>query len=64
MVAAEGGRSGHFETGWDVLDIDLDSEDWRSYGSLAMDVMLRFTEFRERGVEADRMGGIEGVQEA
>lgn len=47
-----------------MLDIDLDSEDWRSYGSLAMDVMLRFTEFRERGVEADRMGGIEGVQEA
>lgn len=44
-----------------MLDLDLDSEEWRGYGSFAMDVMLRFTESRERGVEADRMGGNEGV---
>lgn len=47
-----------------MRDLDLDSEEWHGYGGLAMDVVLRFTEFRERGVEADRMGGIEGVQEA
>lgn len=47
-----------------MLGFDLDSEEWRGYDSLAMDVVLRFTEFREKGVEADRMGGTEGVQEA
>lgn len=47
-----------------MRDLDLDSEEWRGYDGVAMDVVLRFTEFRERGVEAERMGGIEGLQEA
>lgn len=36
-VAAEG-RAGHFETGCDMLDFDLDNE----YHSLTMDVVLLF----------------------
>jgi hypothetical protein len=52
-VAAEGRRSGDFETSRDLLGLGFDSDERSGRGSLTMDVVLRLTESWERGAEAD-----------